>query len=320
MIPILALTALAQEATYTNPIWPKNFPDPFIARDGSTFYVCGTQNSKNGFQIMKSQDLVHWDPLPAIGKPEWSDGQYWAPEVYKWKGMWYLLFAAKDRISQKRDLAISVGDRPDGPFKFLSKLVLGTSENSGSDDNGAIDANLYVERGKPYLLYIRESKPRSVKMIALSPDLSKTIGEAQVLIGVDRQIEQGILDAPTLIKRKGTYFLFYSSGWFQSSKKDANYQVWAATSKSLWGPYTKPSEPVLKGIPDQIYSPGHQCLIELPSGEWWMGYHGWDASGEPHYGQNPNGRTLRIDRLEWTKDGPKCVGPTLTPQRLPKIH
>lgn len=322
IVSSLILASAMTQATFQNPVWNKNFPDPFIVQDGDTFYAYATQDriSKGGFQIMSSPDLVNWTHLGGIGHLDWSTEHLWAPEIYKWNGKWYLFYSAKDRQSGKRDLAVSVGDKPTGPFKFVSKLVIGTSVNSGSDDNGAIDPNIYVENGKPYLLYIREASPRQVKMVELSTDLSKTVGEAKVLIGIDRPVEQGILDAPTLVKQKGTYWLFYSTGWFQSNKKDATYRVWAAPSKELWGEYKKPAEPVLKGKEGETYSPGHQCLIQLKSGEWWMAYHGWNAEGEPMYGKNPIGRSLRIDRLEWTATGPKCVGPTVSSQHTPKIN
>ncbi len=321
ILSLIALTSMSQSQTYQNPVYNKNFPDPFIVRQGDMFYAYATQDriSNGGFQIMSSPDLVNWTHLGGVGHLDWSKDQLWAPEIYEWKGKWYFFYSAKDPKSGKRDLAVSVGDKPTGPFKFISKLVLGTSENQGPDDNGAIDPNIYVENGKPYLLYIREAPPRQVKMVRLSDDMSKTVGEAKRLIGIDREIEQGILDAPTLIKKDGTYWLFYSTGWFQSNRDDAAYRVWAASSKELWGNYTKPNEPVIKGKAGETLSPGHQCLIELKSGEWWMAYHGWSAEGEPRYGKHPVGRSLRIDKLEWTKEGPKSNGPTITPQIRPKL-
>jgi beta-xylosidase len=303
----------------TNPVWDRNFPDPFIARDGDDFYVYATQSGGPGFQVMKSANLVDWTHVGRVNAPEWANGQLWAPEVYKVDGKWYMFFSARDKESGKRDLAVSVADRPNGPFKFVAKLVTGVSENPGTDDNGAIDPTLFFEGGKSYLFYIREARPRSIKMVELAPDFTRTIGEKRVMIQVDRPVEQGILDAPTVVKKDGAYWLFYSSGWFQSNKRDAKYQVWAARSHSLAGPYIKPASTVLSGKAGETYSPGHQCLIELASGEWWMAYHAWNAEGEPRYGQNPKGRTLRIDPLLWSRAGPKCQGPSLKEQQAPKI-
>ncbi|HJP83989.1 MAG TPA: glycoside hydrolase family 43 protein [Fimbriimonadaceae bacterium] len=311
---LLGSACLLQQSTFQNPVFAKNFPDPFIVQDGNRFLAYGT-----GLQVMESRDLIHWNHLGSLPKPEWSNGQYWAPEVYRWKGKWHMLFSARDKQSGKRDLAISTADKPEGPFTFAAKLVLGTSENTGTDDNGAIDGSLFIENGRPFLLYIREAPPRAIKIVRLAPDLLKVEGEAKPILTVDRPVEQGILDAPTLIKRDGYYWLFYSSGWFQSSAKDARYQVWAAKSKSLFGPYSKPDKPVLTTKEGETISPGHQCVFNLPSGEWWMAYHAWDTSAAPRYAENKNGRSLRLDRLVWTKDGPQCVGPTITPQTAPKI-
>lgn len=70
----------------------------------------------------------------------------------------------------------------------------------------------------------------------------------------------------------------------------------------------------------RVYGPGHQCVVQLPSGETWMAYHGWDDQGEPRYGANPLGRTLRIDRLRWDGDMPVMDGPTTTPMPVPVIE
>lgn len=319
MLISLLIATLTLDTKFSNPVWPKDFPDPHIVQDGDTFYAYATHNSPAGFQIMSSPDLATWKHLGGVNVPDWSDGQLWAPEVYKWQGKWYMFYSARDKKSRKRDLAVSVSDKPTGPYRFLSKLVLGSSENPGADENGAIDPNLHFENGTPYLLYIREAPPRSIKMVQLNKELTKTVGEKKVVLPVDRDIEKGILDAPTLVKKDGTYWLFYSSGWFQSYKRDACYQVWAAKASSLFGPYVKPAKPLLTTKAGETYSPGHQCLVELSTGEWWMGYHAWDASNEPLYGQNKNGRTLRLDRLEWRKDGPQCLGPSVSPQPKPKV-
>lgn len=317
---LILMATLSSKDTFTNPVWERNFPDPFVLREGDTFYAYATHNGPRGFQLLSSQDLVAWKDEGPVGLPDWSNEQLWAPEVYRWKGKWYLFFSARNRETGKRDLAVSVGDGPKGPFRHLAKLIEGTSENPGGGDDGAIDPNLFVEDGQPYLLYIREARPRALKIVRLSPELDRTVGERKDLLLADREIERGVLDAPTLLKREGTYWLLYSSGWFQSWKRDACYRVYAAHSKSLMGPYVKGERPILDTAPGETYSPGHQCVIDLPGGEQWIAYHGWSAEGEPMYGHNPNGRTLRIDRLRWTPDGPRVDGPTVKPQPVPRVR
>ena len=309
----------SQAMTFSNPVWPNNFPDPFVLEHEGVFFAYATHQSAEGFQMMTSTDLVTWKHEGGVGLPEWSKDHLWAPEVHPWKGEFYLFYSALDPVSKKRDLAVAKGPSPRGPFKLVSKLIIGASVNKGGSEDGAIDPTLYVENGKPYLLYILEAQPRTISLVELAPDLSRTVGAETVLIRPDREIEKGILDAPTLIKRGDTYWLLFSTGWFQSWKKDACYQVFAASSKNLLGPYIKQQEPVLTSKAGETLSPGHQCVFQLKSGEWWIGYHAWNSEGEPMYGHNKAGRSFRIDRLEWTEKGPKALGPTITPQPKPRL-
>lgn len=315
----LLLAPGLQKATYTNPVFPANFPDPYVAEYKGTYYAYATHKGGDGFQCLTSKDLVNWKEEAAVGRPSWSHDQMWAPEVYPFGKKWYFLFSALNYHTRKRDIGISIGDSPMGPFTDYSVLVNGKDENDGGSEDGAIDGTIYSEKGKRYLLYIKEAAPRALKIVELSPDLKRTVGEAKPLLRPTLEQEKGILDAPTLIKRDGTYWLLFSAGYFQSWKKDACYRVWAAKSRSLLGPYTKLETPVLDGVADKVYNPGHQCIFQTPNGDWWMGYHGWDAEGHPLYGQNPRGRSFRIDPLKWTKDGPRVVGPSTTPQPAPRV-
>ena len=76
------------------------------------------------------------------------------------------------------------------------------------------------------------------------------------------------------------------------------------------GPYreAEPSGPqVLRGVPGHVLGPGHNSVVLGPDGRTqFIVYHAWDP-----------GRTARrmcIDPLVWTPDGPRCAGPTWTPQ------
>ncbi|MCA1946863.1 MAG: glycoside hydrolase family 43 protein [Armatimonadetes bacterium] len=311
----------AGDARLVNPVWPHNFPDPHVVQDGDWFYAVATQKDDRGFQILRSKDLARWEELPPIGLVDWAAGNYWAPELYKRNGRWYLLFTALDRADNKRDVAVSVADRPEGPYRFVAKLARGRTVNDNpGDPNGVIDGTLYDEGGRTYLLSIRETPPRSIEIVEVSTDLTRPLGRPKPILFADRPIERGILDAPTLVRHQGRYWLFYSGGWFQSWKRDACYHVGVAVADSLMGPYRKLDKPILETLPGKVYSPGHQCLLRLPSGEWWIGYHAWDAEGEPMYGHNPRGRSFRLDRLQWTPGGPRVLGPSVDPIPAPKLR
>ena len=72
---------------------------------------------------------------------------------------------------------------------------------------------------------------------------------------LDRSDADGpLVEAPSLVKKDGTYVLFFSSNCYAGSFYDVSY----ATASSVLGPYTKSSKPLLQtGTPyAQLYSPG----------------------------------------------------------------
>jgi beta-xylosidase len=297
--------------TYTNPVYNHDFPDPHVIRWGDRYFAYGTQTRNTGFQLLESPDLVHWTPRVLEFPIPWAKEHYWAPEVVESHGTFYLTYSALDPATRKHDIAIATAEKSTGPFEHRAILVRG-------DDNrvGVIDATIAFDGDVPYLIYSEES-PRRIVARRLRSDLLGTEGDPIELIRPDRPWERGVTEAPTLVKRNGVYHLFYSGAGFQGSKDDCRYAVGHAAARSLEGPYLKAAEPVLKTVEGQVYGPGHQCVVQTPDGSWWMLYHGWNAEGQPHYGQNPVGRSLRIDRLTWDGDVPRVEGPTVGPTEGP---
>lgn len=301
---------MTDSKTYTNPVWDRDFPDPHIIRHQGKFYAYGT-----GFQVMESDDLVHWTHRGSPFRVPWAKEHPWAPEVTVYRGRFYMTYSALNPETRKHDIGMAVADSPLGPFTHQSILVRGDNNRVG-----VIDATVFRDAdGTPYLVY-SEEEPRRIVLKRLTGDLLKTIGEPVELVRPDRDWERNVTEAPTMLLRNGRYYLFYSVGWYQSTKQDASYAVCYAVAPSVRGPYVKAEKPLLATVPDKVYGPGHQCLVELPSGEMWMAYHGWDARGEPLYGRNPAGRTMRIDRLRWEGDTPVMDGPTTTPQPAPRVE
>ncbi len=297
---------------YTNPVYAHDFPDPFLQHFGDRFFAFATQSAGHGFQVMESADLVHWTHLGTAFIPPWSSKHLWAPEVVRHRDRFYMTYSALNPRTRKHDIGIATANHPAGPFTHRSILVRGDANRYG-----VIDGTLFFEDdGTPYLVYSEEN-PRTIVIRRLTPDLLCAEGEATILIRPDRCWERGITEAPTLILRNGVYHLFFSVGWYQSSKQEACYAVCHASASSLLGPYRKSPSPILATEPGAVYGPGHQCLITLESGETWMAYHAWDNRRQPRYGSNPAGRTLRIDRLVWKGRRPVVSGPTFMPQPAP---
>src|SRR5947209_2830603 len=100
---IRRLNVIAKKpATFCNPFWPENFPDPFVLKVRGRYYAYGSEygmlpppasNSKV-FPVLASTDLVHWSSvgkaMPALGDPYFG---YWAPEVIVHNSQFLLYYA-----------------------------------------------------------------------------------------------------------------------------------------------------------------------------------------------------------------------------------
>lgn len=64
--------------------------------------------------------------------------------------------------------------------------------------------------------------------------------------------DQGIVEAPSLVKSGSYYILFFSSGCFTQSTYTVNY----ATATSVTGPYTRAASPLFSTGTDGLTAPG----------------------------------------------------------------
>jgi beta-xylosidase len=299
---------------FCNPVYARDFPDPHVLLHDGVFYAYATHSGSDGFQVLTSVDMVRWTKHPDAYRPPWSKTHLWAPEVIHYRGQFFMTYSARNSRSRKHDIGIATSDNPLGPFRHRAILVSGDKNRVG-----VIDTHVFIEDDVPHLLYSEES-PRRIVMRRMASDLLSLWGDPIELLRPDRYREQGVTEAPTLVKRNGLYHLFFSAGHYMGSRSSCRYCVEHAVSHSLTGPYVKSETPLLGCVPGQVIGPGHQCLIDTPAGETWMLYHGWDHRNQPRYGSNPLGRTLRLDRLVWEGDKPRVLGPTLTPQPAPLIQ
>ena len=73
-------------SSYTNPVYPEYFADPFVLRHDGAYYAYGTgiSSSPDGrlFEVLFSTDLIHWRSLGGALDPLGAEVEdYWAPEV-----------------------------------------------------------------------------------------------------------------------------------------------------------------------------------------------------------------------------------------------
>ena len=76
-----------------NVIMSGDFADPSILKDGSGYYLTHSSNKNYpGLLIWYSKDLLHWT---RVNRALIKDvGEVWAPELIKFKDLYYIYFSA----------------------------------------------------------------------------------------------------------------------------------------------------------------------------------------------------------------------------------
>lgn len=311
--------------TFRNPVLDTYFADPFVLEVDGTYYAYATGNLTYNIQVASSPDLVEWSrPREALRRlPIWqpsAKGLSWAPEVLATDAGYVMHYTGRDVQAGRQCLSVAVADAPEGPFVDQSEEPLICQYDLG----GSIDSSPFVdEDGSKWLLWKNDgnccARPTRIYMQQLSDDGLTVTGEVYDLgLRNDRLWERDVVEAPTLIFRDGTYYLFYTGNGYNTR----NYAVGYATSDSLLGPYTDAEEnPILEttapvGSPaGEAAGPGHTSIIEDDDGDLWLVYHAWDVAlvGDQLGGT----RTMWIDELTVENGKATVEGPDAGPQPVP---
>ncbi len=315
--------------TYINPVYPEYFADPFVLRVGSEYWAYGTGPGVDDreFPILHSKDFVTWTPTgAALNPPEHLvGGAFWAPEVAEHDGNFYLYYSAEAKGSDAfQRLRVAIAKHPGGPFLDSGKLLL-------PDCGFSIDASPFKDPrdGKWYLFFATDYTTEAptgtgLAVVPLAEDMVTPLTAPQVVIRAssDWQIYERnrdykgkiwpawyCVEGPFVVFHDNRYYCFYSGGAWRTH----HYGVGVAVADHPLGPWTDEravhGPTVLKGIPDRVVGPGHNSIVLGPDDRTsYVVYHAWD--------KDSIARRMCIDPLIWTKDGPKCDGPSDGPREL----
>lgn len=285
----------AQNTSYTNPVLAGDYPDPSIIRVGQDYWATATTSQWGPvFPILHSRDLVNWRIVGAamMKRPAWSDGSYWAPEIFADRGRYFIYYTARKR-GGPLCVAVATANRPDGPYTDRGPLVC--------QDDGSIDAKpVRDENGKLYLVWKEDGnsrrRPTPIWAQPLSADGTKLIGEKKELIRNDAVWEGNLVEGPFVMQRGDYFYLFYSGN--ACCGRQCNYAMGVARSRTLLGPWEKnPANPILKGN-DEWKCPGHGSIVSDERGRDFLLYHAYDPKDFVYVG-----RQALLDEVKWSADG-----------------
>ncbi len=303
--------------TYTNPVFPGDFPDPFILRVGDVYYAYATNGGDTNVQTIRlPADFsdYEWlgDALPRL--PDWAawhQSLTWAPGVFQRGNSYVLYYTARYREAGLQCISRAVSDRPEGPFQDDSSEPFICQTEIG----GSIDPYPFVDQdGRAYLFWKNDGnccgKPTGLWVQQLSDDGLSLAGELVELIRKDQLWEHPLIENPAMVEDNGNYYLFYSGNWWESH----TYAVGYAVCESVTGPCIKPQKQPIFDYEGKVMGPGGEAFFTDVEGNLWMAYHAWTA---PNVGYPGGSRSLRIEPVTFNDGAPLITGPTEGPQPLP---
>lgn len=256
-----------------------NFPDPaIIFVDKWYAFATRTIGSKIHIQVATSTDFNTWtlqrnadgsqyNALPNI--PAWAvqgNPNTWAPDVNQLDDGSFVMYYSASTVqdTSKHCVGAAVSKSPLGPYTPTSDQPLVCPLSQG----GAIDASGFNDNGQRYIMYkvdgnslgaggpcnsgVPPLKPTPLMLQAVASNGYTLQGNPTALLDHNGASDDGILEAPVLVKKNGLYFLLFSSGCFTTTNYDVDY----ATATSVRGPYTRAATPLLSTGRNGLSGPG----------------------------------------------------------------
>lgn len=332
---LAAAAAAAPTAYYQNPtVLNADSPDPGVAwvpEEQLWYSVTTGGDARGNFVIRTSPNLANWTDVgvafPTGSAPKWASDSFWAPELHLVNGAWMLIHTARHSGNGLLSIGIaaSTTGRAAGPYAdALGAPLLMDPAGQGTIDAtifGDVDGRMYViaktdgnADGKPTPIHIAELDV-GANGTRLAPGESLATFYASTLITDDQPWENGITEAPWVVRFGTHYYLFYSGSGYTGNGQ-CSYAVGVARATSVRGPYTKHGPPVLAnatGDNPTWQGPGHASIVQAPDGGWAIVYHAWPGAVRSY------GRHMMLDGLTWVPDDGGVPWPVVNGGRGPSV-
>ncbi len=338
---------------------PHGVRDCQVFRDGARWYLTATVwphwprqevfgITNPGVVLYSSEDLLKWKfekvIVRAPGPDKWYHLRFWAPEIHRLKGKYYATFNCSNPALgfAGQHFGYAVADTLLGPYRVVTaEKPLGTGNDLTlfQDDDGRVWA--FWNRGREFGIGFAPldldraeflSEPQSAILpgaldYATKPDGSPAMepgydGRPQRQVGRAHAWDSIGIEGAYVIKRAGTYYLFYSS-WTRG------YEIGYATAPRITGPWTKaPGNPFYgeqseaacrknnipysgSGDASPFNQVGHNEVFTGPDGRLWLSCHGILKA-------KPDQPMLVIDPIDFDAAGHLLPrSPSFAPQTIP---
>ncbi len=336
-----AAAADARQASFTNPVFDEDFPDPTVVRTPTGwFYAYATQGPVGGgvhnIQAARSRDLVRWERAPDAMpvKPPWASQTqlFWAPDVHLRGRTYFMYFSGglnpdladklkrESAVPESKEgvfcLGVATSRAPGGPFRPSARpLKCGLSfvniDPMAFDDPAT---------GRKYLYWGSGFQPIRVQELAADRMSFKPGSRAVELVRADKSVPfQTLIEGAWVVLRGGWYYLFYSGeNCCHGPLQEIKYAAMVARSRRPTGPFetlrdaTGAADSTILKRSERWIAPGHNSTFTDDAGQEWIAYHAIDVR-RPYLEKEMGGdrsvrRVMLIDRLEWRDGWPRVPG------------
>jgi len=283
--------------------------DPYLLKNDGRYYLYTSEGSTFlDVPLWIGTKLGHWrtlvDAMPTL--PAWANGGLtWAPDVQKVAGGWALYFTAVLRgVSPNIHCIGSAFARSaTGPFVATAHPFICQRAHRGS-----IDARAFVEADGHLVMLWKSDDNANTNVPGpdqdgltgiwaqdLSANGRTLLGSPVRILSPSQPWEGTIIEAPDMIEAWGTYWLFFSGNWFNST----NYGIGVAQCQSPLGPCTDSDPAPFLESNWQGVGPGEESISELGNAVYLV-YNPFRAS-------SPNpviARPVVMARIGFTSMGP----------------
>jgi beta-xylosidase len=308
----------AMPATFANPVHPDYLADPFCFRHGDWYYAVATGKAE-GFSpsfeqprvvpMVRSRDLQNWESVGRVlALPEEPFTCFWAPEITEHEGRFYLYYHPCRAEKGGYHIRVAVADHPEGPYRDTGTPITDPDINPFAIDSHVFrddDGQYYMFYATDFLDFNETTFRGTALVVDRMTSMTELAGNPQVVMRAHwpwqryeaNQKSHGVvadwytLEGPTVCKRNGRYYCFYSGGCYQNDSYGVDW-LEADTVLGPWREIGRENGPQLMcSVPGKVIGPGHHSMVTSPDGTDYVVYHAWN--------EEMTDRQMCVDRLAW---------------------
>jgi beta-xylosidase len=280
--------------------------DPFLTVWNGRYYLIASEGGPRTIMnvpVFSGTAVGQWGPvvdaMPSL--PSWAaPGFTWAPDLHRFGSTFVLYFTAlvKSTSPAMECIGVATGSSPQGPFTPTAKPYICQVSQGGS-----IDPRVFTDTdGTNWMVWKSDqniggsTSPTKIWSAPLTADGLAFTTPPTAILQPTQSWQGSIVESPNLVKVQGTYWLFYSGNWFNTS----SYGIGAARCAGPSGPCAETSSAPLVGSNAQGAGPGEESVYSGPTGIWLL-YTPWH-SDSPNFDATP--RPVAMVRLGFGTTGP----------------